>query len=265
MMFFTFQSSIWRLIDIKSDIFNILWKSIEQGGSEGRTEATGYGGGYVLEAILAKLGKEAKGMTVAIQGFGNVGSYLAEYLEQKEFKIVGLSDSKGGIYVPEGISVKKAGLYKKEKGSLAGFGLPGQGGKDISSDEVLLLPVDIVVPAALENSITEQNAGNIKAPIMLELANGPTTLEADKILHEKGIIVIPDILANAGGVTVSYFEWEQNRSGEKWQKDDVLAKLKKMMETASEKVWTESQAKNISLRDAAYSVALRTLGNVKSV
>jgi glutamate dehydrogenase/leucine dehydrogenase len=232
----------------------VTGKPVEHGGSEGRTEATGYGGGYVLEAMLRKTGKEGKGMTVAIQGFGNVGSFLAEYLRERGFRIVGLSDSKGGIYMPEGIDVKAAENYKKEKGSLAGLG-----GRDISSDDVLKLPVDIVVPAALENSITEKNAAAITASIVLELANGPTTLEADAILRGKGIVVIPDILANAGGVAVSYFEWLQNRSGEKWAKADVLAKLKEMMESASERVFAESAEKKISLRDAAYSVAVRSL------
>lgn len=249
----------------------VTGKPVEHGGSEGRIEATGYGGGYVLEAMLKKLDVEpysiprrrlentGEVMTVAIQGFGNVGLYLAAYLQEHGFLIVGLSDSKGGIYAPEGIDVAAAEKYKKEKGSLTGFCLPGQGGKNIPSDEVMTLPVDILVPAALENSITEKNAGDIKASIVLELANGPTTLEADAILRENGIIVIPDILANAGGVAVSYFEWLQNRSGEKWAKEDVLSKLKEMMGSASERVFAESQTKNISLRDAAYSVALKAL------
>jgi glutamate dehydrogenase/leucine dehydrogenase len=232
----------------------VTGKPVEQGGSEGRTEATGYGGGFVLEAMLAKLRKE-RAKTVAIQGFGNVGSYLAEYLEGHGFIIVGLSDSKGGIYMPEGIDIKAAEKYKKEKGSLAGFG-----GADLSPDDVLELPVDILVPAALENAITEKNAGAIKASIVLELANGPTTLEADAILNQKGIIVIPDILANAGGVVVSYFEWEQNRNGEAWSKEDVFTKLKAIMEDAAERVFIESEAKKLSLRDAAYSVALKSLG-----
>jgi glutamate dehydrogenase/leucine dehydrogenase len=231
----------------------VTGKPVEHGGSEGRTEATGYGGGFVLETIMRKLGKEPKG-SVAIQGFGNVGSYLAEYLSNRGFTIVGLSDSKSGIYAEDGIDVEAAGKFKDEQGSLAGFG-----GTAVSPSDVLTLPVDIIVPAALENSITDKNAPDIKASIVLELANGPTTLEADAILSKQGIIVIPDILANAGGVAVSYFEWEQNRREEKWTKEDVFAKLRPMMESAAEKVYAESQAKQISLRDAAYSVALRSL------
>jgi glutamate dehydrogenase/leucine dehydrogenase len=231
----------------------VTGKPVESGGSEGRTEATGYGGGFALEAIMRMIGKEAKG-TVAILGFGNVGSYLAEYLQHAGFTIVGLSDSRSGIYDAGGIDVEAAAKYKDEKGSLMGFA-----GESVSPSDVLTLPVDIIVPAALENSITEKNAPDIKASIVLELANGPTTLEADAILNQKGIIVIPDILANAGGVAVSYFEWEQNRRGEKWSKDDVFAKLRPMMESAAEKVFAESRAKNISLRDAAYNVALKAL------
>lgn len=230
----------------------VTGKPVEHGGSEGRTEATGYGGAYVLETILAASGKTLK--TIAIQGFGNVGSYFAEYVAAHGFIVVGISDSKGGIYMPEGIDIGAVEKYKKEKRSLAGFG-----GTDISPEEVLTLPVDIIVPAALENSITEKNASGIKASVILELANGPTTLEADTILNENGVIVIPDILANAGGVAVSYFEWEQNRSHEKWGKDDILVRLKNMMESATERVVAESEAKHLSLRDAAYSVALQSL------
>lgn len=231
----------------------VTGKPVGQGGSEGRTEATGYGGGFALEAIMRKLGKEPKG-TVAIQGFGNVGSYLAEYLSRQGFTIVGLSDSKSGIYKEDGIDVEAVGKFKDEKGTLSGFG-----GTAVSPSDVLALPVDIIVPAALENSITETNAPDIKASIVLELANGPTTLEADAILNTNGIIVIPDILANAGGVAVSYFEWEQNRRQEKWTKEDVFAKLRPMMEAAAENVYAESVAQKISLRDAAYSVALKSL------
>lgn len=230
----------------------VTGKPVGQGGSEGRTEATGYGGGYALEAILKKLGTPAH--SVAIQGFGNVGLYLAQYLHAQGFRIIGLSDSRSCIHMPEGIDVAAAEKYKKEQGSLAGFG-----GSLSAAEEVLTLPADIMVPAALENAITAENAQRITAPIILELANGPTTLEADTVLNSKGIVVIPDILANAGGVVVSYFEWEQNRRSETWRKEDVLARLKTMMESSAEKVWIEAKEKNVSLRDAAYAVAIRTL------
>lgn len=248
----------------------ITGKPIEQGGSEGRTEATGVGGGHVLLSSLSKLSKKAEGMTVAIQGFGNVGSFMAEFLQEHGFTIVALSDSKGGVYVPKGISDLKAVQACKERsGKLAGCYCVGSvcdidtmeklGGRDISADEVLTLPVDIVVPAALENAITKENAEKVQAKIVLEMANGPTTLEADEILSEKGVTVIPDILANSGGVAVSYFEWYQNMHDEKWKKDDVLAKLKDLMETATDKVFTASQKYGVSLRQAAYVVALERL------
>ena len=232
----------------------VTGKPIANGGSEGRTEATGLGGSYSFLALLSQLGKSPKNLTVAIQGFGNVGSYLAEYLHEAGCKIVALSDSKGGIYMPEGIDVKAAMAYKEHTGAIQGFG-----GKNIKSDETLTLPVDVIVPAALENSITDQNADQIKAKFVLELANGPTTIEADKILEQKNIIVIPDILANSGGVAVSYFEWKQNISNEKWAKQDVFHKLKEKMDIATHKVYAISQKHNVSLRTAAYMLALENI------
>lgn len=232
----------------------VTGKPIANGGSEGRTEATGLGGSYSFLKLLSILNKSPKDLTVSIQGFGNVGSYLAEYLHEAGCKIVALSDSKGGIYAPEGLDVKAAMKYKEERGVIQGFA-----GNDISSDETLTLPVDIIVPAALENSITEANASHIKAKYVLELANGPTTLEADKILEQKGIIVIPDILANSGGVAVSYFEWKQNIDGQRWQKQDVFHKLKEKMDNATSKVHAISQKNNVSLRTAAYMLALENI------
>lgn len=248
----------------------ITGKAISQGGSEGRTEATGFGGGYTLLSLLAKLGKTHKGMTVAIQGYGNVGSFLAEFLYEQGFKIVALADSKGGIYIPDGIPDLKAVQACKEKsGRLAGCYCVGSvcdigkmeelGGKDISADEILTLPVDILVPAALENAITKENAEKVQAKIVLEMANGPTTLEADEILSEKGVTVIPDILANSGGVAVSYFEWYQNMHKETWTKEDVLSKLKVKMETATDAVFAASEKHKVTLREAAYIVALERL------
>ena len=248
----------------------VTGKPIESGGSQGRTEATGLGGHYALEAILEKLGRNPEGLSVAIQGFGNVGSYLARYLQKAGMKIVALSDSKGGIYIPDGIQdLDAVEQCKKKSGHIAGCYCIGSvcdlsnmeklGGHDISPDEALTLPVDIIVPAALEKAITEKNAGDIKASIVLEMANGPTTEAADAILKQKGIVVVPDILANAGGVAVSYFEWYQNIEKKKWKKDEVFVKLKRKMRTAAKAVYDVSKAQKITLREAAYIVALKRL------
>lgn len=235
----------------------VTGKPVEAGGSEGRTEATGLGGSFALLAILEKLGRKPEGLTVAIQGFGNVGSYLAEYLQKAGCKIVALADSKVGIHVPDGIpDIKAIERHKKETGIIGRGELPGE---DISPEATLTLPVDIIVPAALENALTGANAGKVHAAIVLEMANGPTTPEADEIFRERGITVIPDILANAGGVAVSYFEWYQNMYGEKWSKEDVVTKLEKKMRAAASAVFEEAAERKESLRDAAYVLALKRL------
>jgi glutamate dehydrogenase/leucine dehydrogenase len=252
----------------------VTGKALDDGGSEGRTEATGLGGAYALAAILKATGKEQKGLTVAIQGFGNVGSYLAKFLQDAGCSIVAVSDSKGGIYIPRGIPDLAAVEACKEKsGRIAGCYCRGSvcdlsnmgelGGRDISSEEVLNLPVDIIVPAALENAITTENVRSIKAKFVLEMANGPTTMEADAILKEKGIIVIPDILANAGGVAVSYFEWYQNIHKEHWTKEDVFARLQALMDSAAEAVEAASREYGVTLREAAYLVAIKRLATIE--
>ncbi len=244
----------YALITGKTTPAVVTGKPLGEGGSEGRTEATGLGGSYVLLAALKHLGKDPVGMTVAIQGFGNVGSYLAEYLSAAGMRIVALSDSSSAIYAPEGLDIANVRAHKKATGSLA-----GAGGSEIPIADIMTRSVDVLVPAALENSITPEVAESCAASLILELANGPTTLDADAILFTKGIKVIPDILANAGGVVVSYFEWLQNRSGESWSRDDVFEKLREKMERATERVFAESESRGISLRDAAYVVALQRL------
>ncbi len=236
----------------------VTGKPIEHGGSEGRTEATGLGGSYALLAILSQISRKPAGLTMAIQGFGNVGSYLARYAKESGIRVVALSDSKSAIYIQEGIDLKEVEAYKKEKGTFKGFH-----DADIAPETILSLPVDIVVPAALENALTEHNAHDIKASIVLELANGPTTLEADEILRSKNILVIPDILANAGGVVVSYFEWLQNKTGQKWTKETVFKELKQKMDAAAARVSSTSKEKAVSLRDAAYIVALQNIQDKK--
>lgn len=234
----------------------VTGKAVGQGGSQGRTEATGLGGSYVLDEILRFQGLPLDEKTVAIQGFGNVGSHLAEHLIAAGYKVVAVSDSRSAVYAPEGLpDIKALEAYKKEHGSLADY----PGCKDIPPSDVLSLPVDIIAPAALENSITRDNAEKIQARYVLEMANGPTTPDADEILAKKNIVVIPDILANAGGVAVSYFEWYQNMHEEKWEKEEVFKKLEEKMRAAARAIYTDAQKHGVTLREAAYGVALGRL------
>lgn len=244
-------------------------KPIDKGGSEGREEATGKGGLYVLLAALKKISSQlavgsTQKMTVAIQGFGNVGYHMAKFLFESGFKIVAVSDSKGGIHVPDGLNPDLTLECKNKNGFLAGCYCVGSvcdlnKGKQISNEELLELPVDILIPSALENQITGENAQKINAKIILEMANGPTSPEADEILHKKGITVIPDVLANSGGVTVSYFEWKQNLLGEHWSKEQVNQELKKYMEKAFEIVWETSKKYHTDLRKGAFVSAIDKL------
>ena len=236
-------------------------KPIEKGGSQGRTEATGLGGSYVLVEILKNLKKNPKDMTVAIQGFGNVGYYIATFLHDLGMKIVAVSDSKEGIYVPDGLSPEKTLECKKEKGMLSGCYCVGsvcdvKKGRRITNEELLQLPVDILIPAALENVITKENAAQIKAKIILEMANGPVTDDADIVLDKKNILVIPDILANSGGVATSYYEWYQNMHSQKWSKKKVFDKLHKQLARVTKEVWLASKKHQTTLRNSAYIVAL---------
>ena len=230
-------------------------KPVGQNGSEGREEATGFGGLAVLREALAMNTFPASGATVAVQGFGNVSTHFAAGLKDLGLKLVAISDSKGGIYNSEGIEVSLAAAYKKEHGSLKDF----PGAKAITNEELLTLPVDVLVPAALENVLTAENANEVKAKMIMELANGPTTTEADKIFDQKDIIVIPDILANSGGVATSYFEWYQNMNNETWKKEDVLKKLDEKMVNAFKEVLSATEKYQTSMRSGAYIVALNRL------
>jgi glutamate dehydrogenase (NADP+) len=238
-------------------------KSIENGGSEGRESATGKGGETILERFIEKIGLK-KPLTVAIQGFGNVGYNLAKFLYQKGYKLVALSDSKGGIYSKEGFNPELVMECKKEKGMIAGCYCVGSVcdirlGRDISNEELLELDVDILVPAALENVINEKNAEKIKAKIILEMANNPLTESADEILNKKGVIIIPDILANSGGVIVSYFEMLQNLNNEKWSKEKVFEELEKYLSKAFGEVWQIKEKLNVDLRKASFILALQRI------
>ncbi len=235
----------------------ITGKPLALGGSAGRGTATAQGGFFVLEEALKKLNKKPAGTTVAVQGFGNAGSNMVNFLVSNGYKVVAMSDSKTGIMnVESGIkNIDELEKYKQSTGSLAGF--PDT--QNISNAELLELPVDVLVPAALENQITKDNAANIKAQLIVELANGPTTPEADEIIKKKGITLAPDILANAGGVTVSYFEQVQNAFGYYWTEEEVLEKLKRIMVSSFNAVWECKEKYSIDMRTAAFVVAVERI------
>ena len=233
----------------------VTWKTIEAGGSLGRGTATATGGYYVLETLFERLHLDPEKKSVVIQGFGNAGRVFATIAARHEWRVIAVSDSRGGVYNPEGLDVEALEQHKDETRSVQGF----KGAEDISNEKILELECGVLVPAALENVITAENAARVQAKVVLELANGPTTPEADDILHEKGIFVIPDILANSGGVTVSYFEWDQNMKGERWSEEDVDAQLKALMSAAADAVWERAQKYETDLRRGAFILALERL------
>jgi glutamate dehydrogenase (NADP+) len=234
----------------------ITGKPISLGGSLGRDDATARGGFYLLRHLEQDLGV-GPGAAVAIQGFGNAGAHMATLLSEVGYRIVAVSDSRGAVYSKDGLDVQ-ALREAKRGGSVVD--LAGSSGVELlDADAIIGIPCDVLVPAALEDMIHQGNAGEVKAKVIVELANGPVTPEADKILDAKNVVVLPDILANAGGVTVSYFEWVQNRQGYYWSEDKVRRRLKICMETEGRSIWDISQSKKISVRSAAYVHALRRL------
>lgn len=237
----------------------VTGKSLINGGSEGRTEATGLGGFFVLEELVKKM-RLIKPLTVAVQGFGNVGFHIAQLLSAAGYKVVALSDSRGGIFNKDeqGFDIAEVKKYKEKTGIITGYKTTSNT-VNISNKGIILLPVDILIPAALENVITEENASVLEAKVILEMANGPISDVADAILQKRKIPVVPDVLANAGGVTVSYYEWLQNMKNQKWSKSKVNAKLKKAMITSFEKIWEIKTQKKVTLRIAAYILALDRL------
>ncbi|HEX8851102.1 MAG TPA: Glu/Leu/Phe/Val dehydrogenase [Gemmatimonadaceae bacterium] len=236
----------------------VTGKPVEMGGSLGRREATGRGVMFVTREALRHLGIPMNGATVAVQGFGNVGSVAADLLSKQGCKIVAISDRTGGYHNKAGIDIPKAIEYVRQHKSLDGY----KGGDPISNDDLLTLPVDVLVPAALENVITSKNAGKVQAKIIAEGANGPTTAGADNILDEKGIFVIPDILANAGGVTVSYFEWVQDRGGYFWSEETVNNRLEEIMTRSFTDVLGLSKQHKVNMRTAAYMLSISRVATV---
>lgn len=226
-------------------------KHINRGGSEGRHSATAQGAWYVFETLEEKLDIK-KNATVAIQGFGNAGYYFARLLSSKGYTIIAVSDSKNSVYNPKGLDIEALQYWKEKRGRLANFA----GAKTLARDAVFGIPVDILIPAALENSLHKGNASVVKAKVIFELANGPTTPEADVIFQKKEVVVVPDILTNAGGVTVSYFEWVQNMKNQHWTEEEVNKKLHKKMTNATVEVWDASRKHKTTLRIGAFVVAL---------
>jgi glutamate dehydrogenase (NAD(P)+) len=235
----------------------VTGKPVELYGIPGREEATGRGVGIVAVKLLSRLGRKPAETRVALQGFGNVGSHASKFLREADFKIVAISDASGGYYRPAGLNVAQMLQYAREhRNSLAGY----TEAELISNEELLELDVELLVPAALGGVITAENVGRVKAPIIIEAANGPIWAEADRILEERRTVVLPDILANAGGVTVSYFEWVQNRQHYQWGINRVRQELDRALSESFEQVWELSVQRKVSLRTAAYMQGIGRVG-----
>ncbi len=255
----------YRIITRRHAPAVITGKPLALGGSLGRDEATGRGAFLVIDALARRRGLEAARTRVAIQGFGNAGYHVGHLLQEAGYRIVAVSDSQGGIYSDDGFDVASLHAQKQATRRLDGVYCEGSvchevAHRHVTNAELLELDVDLLVPAALEDQITVANADRIRAPLIVEVANGPITHDVDERLHARGTVVVPDVLANAGGVTVSWFEWVQNRRGMRWPLEEVRHRLAESMTRAFDAVWGVSQAEGLSLRSAAYAVALRRLG-----
>lgn len=235
----------------------VTGKPVELHGAEGREEATGRGVGILAFKLMSRLGRKPEKTRVALQGFGNVGSFAAAFLAESQFQIVAISDVSGAYYRKEGIDVAAALRHvHQNRGSLEGLASV----EKISNAELLEADVELLIPAALGGVITAENAARVKAPVIIEAANAPITPDADALLHERGAIILPDILANAGGVTVSYFEWAQNRQHYNWGLSRVRQELDKALSAAFDRVWDLSNERGVSLRTAAYIVGIGRVG-----
>jgi glutamate dehydrogenase/leucine dehydrogenase len=233
----------------------VTGKPVEVGGSVGRDTATAQGGFYVLSTVLYKKDLKKEDLNIAIQGFGNVGQNFANISYKEGFKIIAVSDSKGGVFNKEGLDIKKLIVHKEANGSVINF----EGAENISNEVLLKLDVDVLVPSALEGVVTKEIANEIKAQIILELANGPVTKEAGEILHEKNVLIIPDVLANSGGVIVSYFEWTQNIRRYSWDLNKVQRRLKERMDKSTERIWEYKEEYKVDMRTAAYILAVERI------
>ncbi|HEY3207172.1 MAG TPA: Glu/Leu/Phe/Val dehydrogenase [Gaiellaceae bacterium] len=235
----------------------VTGKPLNVGGSLGRLEATAHGALYCIQEAVRKQELSMQGLRVAVQGFGNVGSFLAKFLHEQGATVIAVSDSRNGIYNEDGIDVAAAIAHKQETGALEGL----RGTQTISNEDLLLLDCDVLAPCALEQVITRDNADQIKARIICEGANGPVTPTADEILDDRGILILPDILANAGGVVVSYFEWVQGLQEYFWKQDEVNSKLRDITTRAFNETWRVADERKTSLRLAAYGLAVRRVAD----
>jgi glutamate dehydrogenase/leucine dehydrogenase len=253
------------MLERKTVIDIVTGKPIPLGGSKGRTEATGRGVAFTTCELLKRQGQDPADTTVAVQGYGNVGSHAATILNQMGCKIAAVSDISGGLYRPQGLDISSINKHvtRHPKGLLEGYDVPGV--EQIDNDELLTSDVDVLIPAALEHQIRADNAPDIRATMIVEGANGPTTREADEILNDRGVIVVPDVLANAGGVVVSYFEWVQDLQCYFWDEEEVNANLRRIMERSFKEVWDFSRENDVPLRLGSYMLAVdRVAGAVES-
>jgi len=230
----------------------VTGKPVEVGGSLGRYQATGRGVGFIALETLKRMGMGAEGVAIAVQGFGNVGSATALALHEAGCRVVGISDIEGGIYNAHGLDPNEVLVHVREAGTVVGY----DGADSITNQELLALPVDILVPAAVEEVLTKDNASQVRAKLIIEGANGPTTPDADRILQDKGILLIPDILANAGGVTVSYFEWVQGLQRFFWTEEEINSQLRRVMVGSFHEVLSIAQQKGVDNRTAALILAI---------
>jgi len=235
----------------------VTGKTLAHGGSEGRGRATGMGAYTVFEWFKTKLGMDPETATIVVQGFGNAGQEIARLFHHHGYRVVAVSDSHGGVHDENGLDIPALIEVKNSTGALA---CP-VGAREITNEELLILPCGVLVPSALENVITESIAERLSAKMVLEVANGPTTPEADLVLHERGVTVIPDVLTNAGGVTVSYLEWEQNNLSEHWEESVVVTRMQGAMRDAAAAVFAASKEHGVSLREGAFVVALKRLSS----
>jgi glutamate dehydrogenase (NAD(P)+) len=231
----------------------VTGKPLTVGGSLGRLEATARGGVFCTLAAMERMGMKPADQRVVVQGFGNVGSYYALFMQQQGAKVIAISDTSGGLYNPNGIDIPSAIAHKQERGTLKGLA----GVEAITNEELLVLECDVLAPCGLEQVLTEDNADRVRTRIVCEGANGPTTPAADEILEERGIVVLPDVLANAGGVVVSYFEWVQGLQEYFWKEDEVNAKLKEIVDKAFQETWQIHEARDVSMRLGAYGLAVQ--------